>query len=180
MKRIAVIFFAVVVLFNALGFYGLLVGLQYQAGLDLADRLDRDQYSADATVTLRVPMALPYHIDNGTYKRVDGQILHHGEVYRLVKQKLESDTLYIVCIKDIESNIINQALSDYVKTFTDKPASSKQTTKFAAGFIKDFLPTFITLSSSSSGWNYSIFDNAQQDFFSSVSLSVFSPPPRLT
>jgi hypothetical protein len=166
------------VLFNALGFYGLLVGLEYKAGLDLVARLNKEQYRAEETVTLKVPMALPYYIDKGCFERVDGQIAHQGEFYRLVKQKLENDTLYIVCIRDNDSKLINQALSDYVKTFTDKPVDNKHTSKYAIDFIKEFLPSFITLSTEARGWNCCVHTDTVPDFFSSISLSVFSPPPR--
>ena len=98
-------------------------------------------------------MTLPYHLDS-EYERVDGEIEHDGEFYRLVKQKLEKDTLYIVCIKDHDSKRIKQALADYVKTFTDKPVDAKHQGKFSASFIKDFLPTSIEITPASAGWNY--------------------------
>jgi len=166
------------VLFNALGFFGLFVGLRYKTGRDLTERLDNDEYSEEETVTLKVPMALPYHIDSKVYERIDGEIEHQGEFYRLVKQKLEKDTLYIVCIKDHDSKRIKQALSDYVKTFTDNPVDSKQTTKSFVGFIKDFLPSAIDITPTSSGWNYSVALTAFFDSFSSRSIAVFSPPPQ--
>ncbi len=146
--------------------------------MDLTQRLDNDDYSDEETVTIKVPMALPYHIDSETYERVDGEIEHDKEFYRLVKQKLEKDTLYIVCIKDHDSKRIKQALSDYVKTFTDKPADSKQTTKSFAGFIKDFLPSTTDITPATSGWNYSVALTNFSDSFRSRSIAVISPPPQ--
>ncbi|HEX6890362.1 MAG TPA: hypothetical protein VF141_06710, partial [Chryseolinea sp.] len=129
MKKIIAIFLVLLLLFNALGFYGLFIGLRYKNEIDLVQRLDNDQYLEEQTVTLKVPMTLPYHLDS-EYERVDGEIEHDGEFYRLVKQKLQKDTLYIVCIKDQGSKRIKQALADYVKTFTDKPADAKHAGKF--------------------------------------------------
>jgi len=178
LKKSIAIVLIFLVLFNALGFYGLLIGLRYKNTLDLVQRLDSHQYSEDETVTLKVPMAIPYHIDSETYERVDGEIEHNGEFYRLVKQKLAKDTLYIVCIKDNDSKKIKQALSDYVKTFTDKPVDAKQTSKFLTGFIKDFLPSSIEITPASAGWNYSVTLSSKCDFFTNRSLAVFSPPPQ--
>lgn len=178
MKKLIAIFLVFLVLFNALGFYGLIIGLRYKTGLDLTERLDNEEYSEKETVTLKVPMALPYHIDSEVYERIDGEIEHEGEFYRLVKQRLEKDTLYIVCIKDHDSKRIKQALSDYVKTFTDKPVDSKQALKAFAGFIKDFLPSTIDIKPASSGWNYSVALTDFSDSFSNRSLAVFSPPPQ--
>ncbi len=67
-----------------------------------------------------------------------------GEFYRLVKQKYQNDTLFMVCIKDHASKRIEQAVTDYVKTFTDKPIDTKHSGKVNTNFIKDFLPSRIT------------------------------------
>ena len=178
MKKITAIFLVLLLLFNALGFFGLFVGLQYKTKLDLVQRLDNDDYLVEETVTLKVPLALPYHIDSDEFERVDGEIEHNGEFYQLVKQKLEKDTLYIVCIKDHDSKRIKQALTDYVKTFTDKPIDAKHSGKVFSGFIKDFLPSSIELASASSGWNATVATTSLHDSFSSRSIAVFSPPPQ--
>lgn len=178
MKQITAIFLVLLLLFNALGFFGLFVGLQYKTKLDLVQRLDNDDYLEEETVTLKVPLALPYHIDSDEYERVDGEIEHNGEFYQLVKQRLVKDTLYIVCIKDHDSKRIKQALADYVKTFTDKPVDAKHAGKIFAGFIKDFLPTHIEIASASSGWNAAVANTNLYDSFSSRTIAVFSPPPQ--
>jgi hypothetical protein len=179
LKKLTAIFFALLVLFNALGFYGLLVGLQYKTRLDMVQRLDNEQYKATETVTFRFPLALPYHIDKKVFERVDGEIEHHGEFYRLVKQKLERDTLYIVCIKDNDSKRIHHALTDYVKTFTDKPINAKQNAKFLGGFMKEFLPSSISISTSSTGWDHAVtFSMGNHNDFNTLSLAVVSPPPQ--
>jgi len=178
LKKLIAVFLVFLLLFNALGFYGVFVGLQYKTGLDLVQRLDKQDYQQEETVTIKVPMALPYHIDTEVYERVDGEIEHNGEFYRLVKQKLEKDTLYIVCIKDQDSKRIKQALADYVKTFTDKPVDAKQSGKFFTGFIKDFLPSSIEISPVSLGWNYTVATIPLCDSFNSRSIAVFSPPPQ--
>ncbi|MEJ1241336.1 hypothetical protein WBG78_24515 [Chryseolinea sp. T2] len=176
MKKIAAILFASLVLLNSLGFYGILVGIQYHSGRALESRLDRDQYDPAETVTLKFPMALPYHGDQ-KYQRVDGKVEHKGEYYRLVKQKLEKDTLYIVCIKDRDSKLIAEALSDYVKTYTDKPGDAKQTLK-AFNFIKDYLPTTTDLICHTSGWNHDIQFMSSAVIYNSVPATHKSPPPR--
>ncbi len=178
LKKLIAIFLVFLLLFNALGFFGLFVGLRYKSAIDLVERLDKQEYLDDETVTLRIPMSLPYHLDS-EYERVDGEIEHNGDFYRLVKQKLQKDTLYIVCIKDYDSKRIKQALTDYVKTFTDKPVDAKNTGKFLTNFIKDFLPTSIEISPASAGWNYAVTSAGIIDSFSSRSLAVVSPPPQI-
>ena len=178
LKKLIAIFLVLLLLFNALGFFGLFIGLRYKSALDLVERLDKQEYLDEETVTLRIPMTLPYHLDS-EYERVDGEIEHNGEFYRLVKQKLQKDTLYIVCIKDYGSKRITQALADYVETFTDKPIDAKSTGKLFTSFIKDFLPTSIEISPASAGWNYAVSSADIIDSFSSRSIAVVSPPPQI-
>lgn len=164
-------------LFNALGFIGLLQGIRYKSARDLVSRLDNNQYADDETVTLKVPIAVPYQF-NSTYERVDGEFEYKRQFYRLVKQKFENDTLFIVCIKDHASSHIEQALTDYVKTFADNPAHSKNTSKQQLTFIKDFLPTSVKISTSSLGWNYALDQARYADFLVERSIAIFSPPPQ--
>ncbi len=63
LKRIISIFLVFLLLFNTLGFYGLLQGLRYKSTLDLVTRLDNHRYSEDETILLKIPVAVPYQID---------------------------------------------------------------------------------------------------------------------
>jgi hypothetical protein len=177
LKRIIAIFLVVLLLFNALGFYGLLAGLKYKSTIEMVERLDQQQYSHTETITIAVPFAIPYQQDS-EYSRVDGEIEHNGEFYRLVKQKFEKDTLFIVCIKDHQSKRIKHALADYVKTFTDKPVNAKHAAKGSITFIKDFLLTSINISHASQGWNCALIQASFLDYFYDRTPVVFTPPPR--
>lgn len=178
MKKVLSICLIILILFNTLGFYGLFVGMRYKVKYDLVKRLNKDNYNEKETVTIKVPLAIPYHVDKKTYERVDGEVEHNGEFYRLVKQKLENDTLFIVCIKDNASKRIKKALSDYVKTFTDKPVQAKHSGKTTLSFMKDYMPSSCKLSSASKGWSYSIQSGVRLDFFYQRSGVIDSPPPK--
>ena len=178
MKRIFSIAMLFLFLLNVLGYYGVLVGLRFKNVQQLVQRLDKDAYNPSETFTFKVPLTVPYYTDSRDFERVDGEFEHDGEVYRLVKQRLHQDTLSIVCVKDLESKKINSALADYVKTFTDKPESSKQAVK-SLQLIKDYIPFSIAVNTNSSGWeiapDYSI---APQHLTPSFSSSIIHPPER--
>jgi len=165
-------------LFNALGFYGLLQGLRYKTTQDLVKRLDNHRYSEDETILLKIPVAVPYQIDSEDYERVDGEFEHEGEFYRLVKQKYQNDTLFMVCIKDHTTKRIEQAVADYVKTFTDKPVDAKHNGKVITIFIKDFLPSHITIKSISTGWHSEFVFGIRTPSLTDRDQSIISPPPR--
>lgn len=176
MKRIVSSVLVTLLLLNVMGFYGVFVGLKYSNTRDLLQKFDDNSLSDLNLVTLRVPLTIPYQ-PNTTFERVDGEVEYNGQFYRLVKQRYANDTLFIVCVKDIHSKNIKQALSDYVKSFTNTPVHSSQS-KVVPGFIKDYLGTEVHLGHLASGWSYGLTAPSSAEQFSSIALSISSPPPK--
>jgi hypothetical protein len=176
MKRIVSIFLAVLVLMNVMGYYGIFLGLKYNHTIQFSQRLDVDSYDPSETVTMKVPLAIPYASDT-EYERVDGEIEHNGESYRLVKQKLQQDTLYIVCVRDVKTDHIKQALAEYVKTFRDAPQNGPQQ-KVIPNFIKDFIQTSFNMGTSSTGWRQVMTIAYIEEGTKGPFLSSPSPPPK--
>ena len=151
-KAVSIVLIGLLLL-NMAGFYGVFMGLRYKNTQDLLQRFDTDDYSLRETVTLKVPLSIPYATNDQAYERVDGEIQHEGEVYRLVKQRLYNDTLYIVCFKDNQGKRINKALADYVKSFSDAPVNAKTPAgKILQTFSKDYLTTSIVIEPGTAGW----------------------------
>jgi hypothetical protein len=140
-------------------------------------RLDAMEYSSDETVTLKIPFTLPYWMDSRGYERVNGDFQYQGEFYHLVEQKLEKDTLYVVCIKDASERKLHEAMTDYVKLTNDIPASSKNVKLFGS-FLKDYVKgTGAEILKVQQGWSQ---ENSFGDLsFHLLTLAspVFSPPP---
>ncbi len=174
--------FSILILFlfllNVLGYYGVLVGLQIKNTYDLSAKFDEDDYAREHEVTIKVPITVPYQSDTREYVRVNGEFEHEGDVYKMVKQRLQRDTLYIVCVKDNTSKKINQALKDYVKTYTDKPLNQKSNTKTVQNFIKDFIATTTVLHTGNDGWYNTINKCGWTSTYQSLSIKYTSPPPR--
>lgn len=152
MKRLTSILFLSLFLLNILGYYGFLIGLKVINGEEFRTRLDHDDYLIEQTITLKIPLALPYSSGQEEFNRVDGEFQFDGKFYRLVKQKHLHDTLHVVCIKDNRSMEIHQALTDYVKSFTDAPADNPLPGVKVPGFIKDYISCSIQLMVHHEGW----------------------------
>jgi hypothetical protein len=167
-------------LLNAVGLYGILVGLQFKFASEKDKDIDEDRYSTSEITTFKVPLTIPYYLDEQDYQRVTGEFEHDGEVYRLVKQKLHRDTLYIVCVKDANSKKINQALTDYVKTFTDRPFNSKQQNSKSvySTVIKDYLNTGVTIEQGSDGWGENVSYIELVNRYLSLYVSKIKYPPK--
>jgi hypothetical protein len=174
MKKFTSYVLVLLLLLNVMGYYGVFIGLKYSQTAEINQRLDNAAYDESQTITIKVPLSIAYYSDT-EYERVTGEIEHNGEVYRLVKQKYEKDTLYIVCIKDLESKRIKQALADYVKNFTEH--SSDNAVKSVPSFIKDFINTEFSMSPSENGWTLDIPFGLTEQKVKNFALDFNSPPP---
>jgi hypothetical protein len=114
--------------------------------------------------------------DQKDFDRVEGEFIHGGELFRLVKQRYAEDTLTIVCVKDIEHKRIDRALFAYADTLTDHSADHRSV-KVIGNFLKDFLPIAFSLRTFCSGWIIDVTQNTGcTTFISTFSASILLPP----
>jgi hypothetical protein len=177
MKKAYSVFLVIIILFNVMGYYGLFLGLTFKNTHDMLRRLDADAYRDTETVTIKVPLAVPY-LMNTDFERVNGEVEFQGGFYRLVKQRFVHDTLYIVCIKDIAGKRIKQALAGYVSTFGHQPGEGKHTTCTIPAFIKDYLPSACHLVPVSKGWITFLTFHQPREQESLFLLNVPYTPPK--
>jgi hypothetical protein len=168
-----------VFLFNVGGYYLVLWGLIHNSDHKLTQKLNRELYSPDELIELKLPVTLPYPIQKQDFVRVDGKIEHRGEVYKLVKQKLENDTVYIYYIRDHQQKRIVKTVTDYVKLTNELPSSSKKSSTFTGKFLKDFESTEASEILQQAGWSMEI-SGTQAPLKTSVSHTrILSPPPKV-
>jgi hypothetical protein len=160
-----------------LGYYGLFFGLQLSNDRAMLQKLDAGDYSGAETVTIKLPITIPYTPDAADFERVDGKFEHNGTLYRLVKQRYAQDTLHIVCIKDQDGTRISEGLTSYVKTFTDKPISNSKNSKTVDTLIKDYLTDGFSLTNASYGWELEVLAESLSVIFNSEFHSSISQPP---
>jgi hypothetical protein len=179
-RKLISILFITLFLLNVLGYYGLFIGLHYQNSRLVNQQLDSENYNDEETLTIKMPITIPYATDSRDFERVTGEFEYHGEFYRLVKQRLTRDTLHIVCVKDSQSKRIHQALATYVKTFSDKPVDGQQnTSKSTTDFIKDYLAHTLSCAPKSLGWECEIHRRPGISFLvSDFYASIVHPPER--
>ena len=154
------------------------MGLRYQSNREIKEKLDSEAYVTNETLSIKIPYTLPYQIDWKEYERVDGEFDHNGEFYKLVKHKLERDTLYVVYIKDHRETDLFKSLVDFVQASADNPVSQK-TIALIKTLVKDYIPTSNTLHVASMGWcKANRFSTGEYQVILTAS-TVFSPPPEI-
>jgi hypothetical protein len=181
MKKFISVVMLVLFLMNVLGLYGVFLGLEFSNAQFANNQLDQDSYTGSDLMTIKVPLTVPYGTDNEEYVRVTGEFEHDGQVFRLVKQKLHRDTLYVVCFKDEQAGKIKNAMADYVKTFSDKTNSAKQNSKSTVpNFIKDFIAEGIVIQSETPGWFKKVNFGEFIQNPASANAGSFKHPPKTT
>ena len=177
MKKVASFALIAVLLMNTMGYYAIFLGLQYKNSVAITERLDADQYDEAQAITIEIPITVPYMTDDADFKRVDGIFEYKGEFYRLVKQKYAKETLTVICIKDVENKRINEAMSDYVMSFTD--TGDDQGTSLTITFIKDYIPQTFSILTTSFGWQSDVInDISTANLTPTFTASVIHPPER--
>ena len=150
--------------------------LRYQANVELQKQLDTNDYADGESVVIKIPMTLPYQTTSAAFERVNGEFEHQGEFYQLVKQKLENDTLHIVCIKDYRGKQIVTSMVDFTKQSNDIPTSAAL--KVLGNFLKEYSGTNDLKMISTDGWNTTIpFSNPSFETISPI-FPVIAPPPK--
>ena len=143
-------------------------------------RLDADAYSSEEVVVLAVPISLPYPVYDAGYERADGEVEHKGEFYRLVKQKVENDTLFMVCIRDQNQKHIARTMNEYTQLANDLPSSAKNTMDLLSKLFKDFTATSFVAPALGLTLAYDIAFSAEDVTILQRGLPVDSPPPELS
>jgi hypothetical protein len=164
-------------LLNVFGYYLFFAALQYSNEIAMTRRLEAESYNESEAITIRLPLTVPYLGDDQTFRRVQGKFWHEGKFYRLVKQKYARDTLTVVCVLDDERVRINEAISEFVKTFTDSPIQNQAASKLALFMAKDYLHQPFRLGTSAAGWQseISLFTCCLM-LTSTFSPSIIHPP----
>lgn len=180
MKRLIACLLLFLFLLNILGFYVLLVGIEFRFSEEANRQLDFDNVRTGDLITLKVPLSLPYGVQEN-FVRTKGQFQYQGQYYRLVKTRYASDTLTIVCVRDTQIKKVNQALTAYVKTFADSPINGKHPdAKKFQSLAKDYLSTTLGFERSATGWSANcIYSHIEGTYAMTVCLAPDHPPRHL-
>jgi hypothetical protein len=168
-----------VFLFNVGGYYIVFWGLREHHNSELSAKLDANLYSKEETVELKIPMTLPYPHPQRGFERVNGKFEHNGEHYKLVKQQLRQDTLYVVCIRDVQEKRLVETMEDYVNLSNDMPSSSDKDITFLGKLLKDFETLEEPDIFATSGWCANIFHSSGNFDLITQDKTILSPPPKV-
>ncbi|MEX2231647.1 MAG: hypothetical protein WD824_05780 [Cyclobacteriaceae bacterium] len=180
MKKVLSVMLLMAFLFNVGGYYIVFWGLRFQSDQQLTSRLDANLYEPEETIELKIPVALPYPIQSQDFQRVNGRFEHGGEFYKLVKHKLENDTLYVVCIRDHQTRELVNTMTDYVQLTQALPGTNtaNKALNFLSKLVKDFCSHQDINMLHQYGFSMLIVFTEIREFFLQPVISVHAPPPK--
>jgi hypothetical protein len=172
--------FLTLFLFNIGGYYLVFIGVKFHITRDVLQSIDEGSYSTTDEITLTIPLNLPYPIYQNGFARVNGEFEYEGNHYKLVKQKLINDNLVVVCLKDHESNRLDNALTKIERTVNDQQSQSSHTLSLLAKLFKDFQKQELLLTTHIEGWSRKIITADKQCIYEAASRAINIPPPRIS
>ena len=180
MKKGLSIVLLIIFLFNVGGYYIVFWGLHFQLDQQLTSRLDANLYDPAETVELRIPIGLPYPIHSEGFQRVDGRFEHNGEFFKLIKHKLQNDTLYIVCIRDRDTRQLVSTMNNYVQQTLGimNTNPDQKALNYFSKLIKDFFPQKDTTLLHQDGFSMLLTFAETHESFHQPVIPVHAPPPR--
>ena len=178
MRKPIALFFLFIIMLNIAGYYLVMEGWQWHNSISWS--FDEDASNAQELI-VEIPLNVPYATQEKDWEKAEGQFEYKGDVYRIVRQKLTLEAVYVACVKDSESNRIKQQLEDFAKTFTDKPLDAKQNVKSVPGFIKEYVSNVVSVKPSVTGWSQAVaYLPPSQSLISSFFASILHPPERIS
>lgn len=153
--------------------------MEHRHNAELLERLDAGDYASNEAIVVSVPLNLPYPVSSDGFQRINGDFERNGQAYKLVKQKWQNDTLFIVLIKDKENTRLSAVFDDITKFSHNLPVGSKKALNFLTKLHKDFKSTeFKMLYKSRLLYEKTYFAEASPKLISN-SPAADTPPPEL-
>ncbi len=168
-------------LFNLGGYYLVFWGIMYQTDKETWSRLEAEQYDQKESLTIKIPLALPYSLNEGVYENINGNFEQDGKFYKGIKQKLERDTLFILCIEDSEKAHLANTLADYQRVSSDLPSQSKQGQQLLSKVLNEYESFRQIEIIHYTGWEEIIpYSHSSLQLISSVRSVQYLPPKTLS
>jgi len=114
-------------IFNVGGYRFVFDKLESDASVQLINKLDKDEYSDNELIEMKVPLPMPYQTNWSSFERYNGEIQINGIHYNYVKRKVWNDTLILLCIPNHDKLQLNSAKEQFFSLVNDLDQQGKET-----------------------------------------------------
>jgi len=92
----------------------------------MTENSNKGYYDESALIEIKVPMQMPYLMNQTEYERWDGEIEFSGVHYNYVKRKVYNDTLYLLCLPNERKTSLNNERTTYARNIGDSNDPAKK------------------------------------------------------
>jgi len=126
LKKLAAILLIALFIFNLFGYRILYYFAQQESDINLEKAFDKDQYSEEDLITIKIPISVPYQVERKDFERFDGEIKLNGKIYKYVKRKVCDGNLVLLCLPDHNKMRLETAKNDLFKNSNDLQNTSSK------------------------------------------------------
>ena len=123
MRKLAAIFFCLVVVFNLYGYQLVISYLLVSQSNAVEQKLDKQQYTDNELISIKTVLNLPYYSSSPEFERVYGSINVNGVDYEYVKKRVYKDTLELLCIPNYNKSKLQSAANELTQIAAGGQAS---------------------------------------------------------
>jgi hypothetical protein len=174
------VFFLCLMALNTIGYYAFLVVAKDRLSQRTRARLETSMHDVTGSLIVKVPVSLPYGVEApATYEAAQGEIIYEGNVYQRYKQRLQGDTLYIMCVRDYQATAAKAQIDSYSKTFAGESSEqdSQAGLRIISSWAKYYFTEGYTLTALHAGWGRILCRAYAASLYAcSTSSAIFHPP----
>lgn len=141
--------------FNLGGYYLLFWMLEKQALVDISYQLETEKISDQELIEIKIPITLPYPVQEGQIEKRSGTFTHEGQSFSIVKQKYENDVLTVWCYRNLDVEKIQHIKTTIVQKSAESN-SGNVALSINAKLSQDFISDFIQIETVTAGWSQMI------------------------
>lgn len=179
MRRALSLCFATLILFNTVGYCYVLNWLQGDVERKATELIDEHISEISGNLIFTMAVTELYQAAMTEYTRIEGEFTFEGESYRMVKQRVQGNLLYVVCVKDDMTDIATDKINELMAAVAGQPSkgSDANGVKVMSALLKYCDISTISENTSSTGWTRPVVFGVHEDNYQyNRSYAPFHPP----
>ena len=118
--------------------------LEKQSSVNLNTAIEKNNFSEDDLVEIKIPLNNPY-ISDHSYEDAFGETTVKGKSYQYVKRKISENTLYLLCLQNEEKAALTTAKNNlggtHVQTIPNKDNQKNPSQNIIKALQTEYLQT---------------------------------------
>jgi hypothetical protein len=179
-KKTGAVILFVLLLANTAGLYLFFSILLWHENQELETRMDKNEVNTEALLLFKSSINLPYEPNWGSYQRMDGEIIYHGQYYNAYQHRILRDTMYTLYVKDVVKNQLYQKLNTIIYLFSSiRPDNNHAARNYNVDFLKEYLPAKPSQLCAGAVYAACVFAPSKEDNIYNTNREVITPPPEI-